>query len=77
MAAFSAKSAGGSVSHSVRVPPFAATVGPRVSRLYEDSRLREQRTLDPIRCTLCVKSSLDPGGIQRTKSTLSPERVYR
>jgi hypothetical protein len=35
------------------------------------------RTLDPIRCALCVKSSLDPGGIQRTKSNLSPERVHR
>ena len=34
-------------------------------------------TLDPIRCTLCVKSSLEPGGTQRTKSDLSPERVYR
>jgi hypothetical protein len=34
-------------------------------------------TLDPIRCTLCVKSSLEPGGTQRTKSNLSPERVYR
>eukprot|EP00964_Phaeocystis_antarctica_P003315 scaffold1772_cov97-Phaeocystis_antarctica.AAC.1 len=31
-------------------------------------------TLGPIRCTLCVKGSLDPGGSQRTKSTLSPER---
>ena len=26
-----------------------------------------QMTLGPIRCTLCVKSSLDPGGSQRTK----------
>ena len=34
-------------------------------------------TLDPIRCTRCVKSSLEPGGNQRTKSNLSPERVYR
>ena len=34
-------------------------------------------TLGPIRCTLCVKGSLDPGGNQRTKSTLSPERVHR
>ena len=34
-------------------------------------------TLDPIRCTRCVKSSLEPGGTQRTKSNLSPERVYR
>ena len=32
-------------------------------------------TLGPIRCTLCVKGTLDPGGRQRTKSTLSPERV--
>merc|ERR1712166_1272702 len=31
------------------------------------------RTLGPIRCTLCVKDSLDPGGSQRTKSRLSPE----
>ena len=36
-----------------------------------------QRTLDPIRCNIFVKSSLDPGGTQRTKSTFSPERVHR
>ena len=34
MAAFSAKSAGGSVSHSVRAPPFAATVGPRLAYIH-------------------------------------------
>ena len=36
----------------------------------------QKLTLGPIRCTLCVKGSLDPGGSQRTKSTLSPERVH-
>ena len=34
-------------------------------------------TLDPIRCNIFVKSSLDLGGTQRTKSTFPPERVYR
>ena len=34
-------------------------------------------TLDPIRRHNFMKSSLDPGVSQRTKSNLSPERVYR
>ena len=44
---------------------------------FQMSELISCLTLDPIRCAPCVKSSLDPGGIQRTKSNLSPERVHR
>jgi hypothetical protein len=50
---------------------------PLATRHCHSPECRDAETLDPIRCALCVKSSLDPGGIQRTKSNLSPERVHR
>ena len=54
-------------------------IGMTLARVNNQSSYLQSKdpTLDPIRCTLCVKSSLEPGGTQRTKSTLSPERVHR